>query len=263
MPITRTQQDEQGGWRFGRIVFSPRGAEDPTARRARSVLGFTLIEVLLTIALIGVLGTMVVAGSGMLSGNRMRAAAGLVMSSVRLATTRANATGRPVRIVFDLEADRLMVEETDSRMLRVKDTGDKESEGASAGAEASNEAEKEALSYAKEVAKGPRAPRAQFRPAAQFESEAGEGGKELGRGVSYRQVQTEHDDQPRTEGRAYLYFWPGGGTERAVVQLHRESDDQGLSVVVSPLSGRVRLERGRVELEDKYGGADFGEREEE
>jgi general secretion pathway protein H len=227
--------------------------------------GFTLIEVLMAIALIGILGAAIVAGSGMLSGNRLRAAGGLVISSVRLATTRANATGRPVRIVFDLDADRLLVEETEDRMLRVKDTGDKESEGASAGAEAANEAEKEALEYAKGIVEGPKAPRARFTPAAQFESDQEEGGKSLGRGIGFRLVQTEHDHDPRTEGRAYLYFWPGGGTERAVVQLAREGDEpgEGLTVLINALTGRAKIERGQIALEEPYGDADFGEREEE
>jgi general secretion pathway protein H len=226
--------------------------------------GFTLVEVLMAIALIGVLSGTILAGSGMLGGNRMRAAAGLVMSSVRLAASRANATGRPVRIVFDLDADRLSVEETEGRMLRVKDTGDKESEGASAGAEAATDAERESMEYAKGVVQGPKAPRAVFKPVTRlgFDDDA-VGGRELGVGVHYRQVQTEHDDRPRKEARAYLYFWPGGGTERAVVQLVRDGDDTGLSVVISPLTGRARLERGAIELESPKYEVDFDVLEEE
>ena len=50
-------------------------------------------------------------------------------------------------------------------------------------------------------------------------STPGKGHKALEGGIKFRGVQTQHDDLPRTEGRAYLYFWPGGQTERASIQL--------------------------------------------
>jgi general secretion pathway protein H len=86
-------------------------------------------------------------------------------------------------------------------------------------------------------------------------------GRELGAGIRYLGVHTEHDDQIRTKGRAYLYFWPGGGTERAVIQLAR-GDDDVLSVLVSPLSGRAKVQRGKIELEAPRTEGDYGEREE-
>ena len=58
----------------------------------------------------------------------------------------------------------------------------------------------------------------------------------------------EHDDEPRTSGKAYLYFFPGGSTERAAVQLKRKGDDTGLTVTVSGLTGRAKVERGHVDL---------------
>jgi general secretion pathway protein H len=230
--------------------------------RARN-RAFTLVEVLIAIALIGVLGGTIITGSGMLGANQLRAAAGLVMSSVRLAASRANATGHAVRIVFDLDAQRISVEETEGRMLRVKDTGDRKSSGVAAGAEAATEAEREAVDYAKGIIQGPRAPRAVFKPVKGlgFEGDA-VGGRDLARGVKYRLVQTEHDHQPREQGRAYLYFWPGGGTERAVIQLVRDGDREGLTVLVSPLTGRARIERGAIALESPDYGVDFDVREE-
>jgi general secretion pathway protein H len=216
----------------------------------------------MAVALIAVLSGTLLFGSGMLGYNRLRASAGLVISGVRLAMTRANATGRPVRLVFDLDEDTIALEETSARMLRVKDTGDKGSEGTSAGAEAVTEAEKEAVEYADGIVKGPKAPRASFAPIKSFGFD-GEPNRSLDRGVRYRAVQTEHDDKPRVDGRAYLYFWPGGDTERAVVQLNRDGDDEGLTVVVSPLTGRARIERGAVDMEAPREDVDFDVREEE
>lgn len=224
--------------------------------------GFTLVEVLVVIALIAVLGGTIVSGSGMLSGNRLRSAAGLVVTGVRLSITRANATGHPVRLVFDFETGRVLMEETTDRMLRVKDTGDtKTSEGASAGADPATEAERESLAYADGIVKGPRAPRAKFKAI-----RIGSGdddptkGRDIGRSIHFRLVQTEHDRKPRDSGRAYLYFWPGGGTERAVVQLERAESDEVLSVLISPLTGRAHIQRGKVDLTEPRMDDDFGQR---
>jgi len=124
---------------------------------------FTLVEILVVIALMAVLGGTIVSGSGMLASNRMRASAGLVVTAARLAVTRANTVGHPVRLVFDIDQSLLLMEETSDRMLRVKETSDtKSSEGASAGADPATEAEKESLAYADGIVKGPKAPRAKF-----------------------------------------------------------------------------------------------------
>jgi general secretion pathway protein H len=222
---------------------------------------FTLVEVLVVIALMALLGGMIVSGSGMLSGTRLRAGATLIMSSVRAAITQANTTGRPVRLVFDFEHDRLLMEETHGPMLRVKS----DTEGAKAGAEAATELEREAAEYARGFAEGPRAPAPGFSPVKEFERDAEPGapGRELGRGIRFVQVQTEHDSEPRVEGTAYLYFWPGGGTEEASIQISRDGDLDGLTVLVNALTGRARLQRGRIDLEEARRDSMFEEREEE
>lgn len=226
---------------------------------ARREAGFSLVEILIVVALMAVLSGVIVSGSGMLSGTRMRAAAGLIMSSVRMAVTRANSIGRPVRLVFDLDNDRLLLEETRGRMLRVRGS----TEGAKAGAEAATEAEQQAAEYAREIVQGPRAPAASFTPVESFASDADERelGRELGRGIRFVQVQTEHDLEPVTEGRAYLYFWPGGGTERASIQITRAGDSSGITVLISALTGRAKLARGRIDLEEARHDPDFQERE--
>lgn len=230
------------------------------ARGRQRARGFTLVEVLLVVALMAIMSAMVVSGSGMLSGTRMRSAGALIMSSVRLAMTRANSIGRPVRLVFDLDAGRMMMEETRGRMLRVTN----HDEGAKAGAQAATEAEQLAAEYARDIVQGPRAPEPMFSPVASFSADADDPalGRELGKDIRFVQVQTEHDAEPRVEGRAYLYFWPGGGTERAAIQITRPGDHLGLTVLVSALTGRAKMERGRVELEEARRDNDFQEREE-
>lgn len=211
-------------------------------------------------ALIALMSGAAVYGSGMLTSSRQRAAATLVLSAVRMGVTRANTTGRPVRLVFDLDEHRLLLEETSDVMLRAK-----EEKNTGGGAEAATEAEQLARAEAERIIDGPKAPRAKFSAVKQFGFDGDEPGKGrgLGAGVKFKQVQTAHDEEPRSSGRAYLFFWPGGGTERAVVQIVREGDTEGLSVVVSPLTGRGKIEHGPVKLEGVRTDDDFGQLEEE
>jgi general secretion pathway protein H len=146
-------------------------------------------------------------------------------------------------------------------MLRRTDD-DEEVEDPSAGAAPGTELQREAMAEASRILEGPHEPPPRFTPVAQFGlgDEPGQG-RALGQGVSFISVQTEHDDAPREEGRAYLYFWPGGGTERAVIRLKREGQEDGLSIVVSALTGKAQIVRGEVVLDDPMEGVDTGERE--
>ena len=216
--------------------------------------GVTLIEILIVISLLALLTGAVTYGTGMIGGGRLRAGASLVLSAVRMGLSRANATGRPVRLVFDLEQETVTLEQSTGRMLREKEEG----QSTGAGAEAVTEAEKAAREESDRILEGPRAPRAAFEPIQEF----GAKGRPLGSGVEFRQVQTEHDGQPRTEGRAYLYFWPGGDTEHASVQIRLHGETQGLTVMVSPLTGRARIERGNVDLPEPRADGEYSEREE-
>ncbi len=229
-----------------------------TARAAQR--GLTLVEVLVVAALIAIMSAGVLMGSGALAGSRERAAATLIMSGVRMGITRANASGRPVRMVFDLEKNRISLEESTGRMmLRVK-----EEENTGGGAEAATEHERKAREEASRIMKGPQAPRAKFAPVKQFgfDSEE-EGGRGLGQGIEFIQIQTEHDEVPRKEGRAYLYFFPGGRTERASIQMRQTGARDGLTVLVSPLTGRARIQKGAIDLEAPRMDEAFGERDED
>jgi general secretion pathway protein H len=221
--------------------------------------GLTLVELLIVVALIAMLGGTLMFGRGMLEGTRLRSAATLVVSSVRFATARANSAGRPTRLVFDLDEHKLAIEEGSSSVM-LRDKG----AAPSAGAEPATALEKAATSEAERILDGPRAPRPSFAPvkAAGLGVEGLAAGRDLGGGVEFVSVQTEHDDEPRTSGRAYVYFWPGGTTERASIQLKRSGDEQGLTVLVSSLTGRAKIERGRVELPQPRGGDELSEREE-
>lgn len=221
-------------------------------RSARGVQrGLTLIEVVIAIALVGILAGSLLFGKNMLVGSRVKSAATLLISSVRFGLTRANATGKPTRLVIDFDKKQLAIEEASSSLMLREKGADQ-----TGGAEASTVAETKARTEADRIIEGPRAARPRFSKL----SGVGGGieelakGRGLGDGVEIVQVRTEHDDDYVREGRAYIYFWPGGTTERAVVQLKKAGDKEAsLTVVVSPLTGRAKIEKGAVDFPEPRG----------
>src|SRR5690606_30889186 len=123
----------------------------------------------------------------------------LIVSGVRLGTTRANTTGRPTRLVIDMDEGRVLLEEATGRTF-VRDKDD-----TAGGAEASTQIEKLAQEEAARILEGPRAPRARFVPVSALSDPDDPGkGRPLGSGVQIARVQTEHDPEPLSRGRAYV-----------------------------------------------------------
>jgi len=67
------------------------------------------------------------------------------------------------------------------------------------------------------------------------------------KGVTISAVWTPRLDEPVTQGRAYLYYYPEGMTERAIIHL-ADYADGAFSLIVHPLTGRVQIVGGRVEI---------------
>jgi general secretion pathway protein H len=221
----------------------------------------TLIEIMIVMILMTLVLGGVVLGSGQLAGSRLKHASTTITGAVRVAYTRANATSRPVRLAFDLEQHTITVEESDAVML--VQSRDRTGTG---GAEAMTQAERDAVAEGEKIVKGLQAPRARFRPISGgvAGTDVASGARPIERGIKFREVQTGHDEEPRTSGRAYLYFWPGGLTERASIQLRiGDSTDDGdtMTLLVSPLTGKVTVKSGPVALVKPKDDSEASERE--
>ncbi len=228
------------------------------ASRVAGARGMTLVEVMVVVVIAAIIAVMLVGGSGQLSGARLKHAATALSGAVRVAFTRATSTSKNLRLVFDLDASTIWLEEGDAPMLVTHD------KSAAAGADPATEAERAAIAEGESIVKGPKVAHSHFHPVggisltadqvAQVKEGAppvGKGALALPRGITFREVQSLHDDAPRTAGRAYLYFWPGGQTERSSIQLrigNSEDDGDTLSLLVSPLTGKVTVKNGPTAL---------------
>jgi general secretion pathway protein H len=227
----------------------------------------TLIEVLIVMAIIAVVLGGVVLGTGQLASARLRRSAALVTGAIKVGYTRAAVTSKSTRLVFDFETNGMWLEEADLPML-VR-TGDFSGTG---GAEGQTPAEQAAIAEGERIVKGPQAPRPSFHPVSTNELATVDQGakspktvRELARGIKFASVQTLHDAEPKTEGRAYLYFWSGGQTERASIQLkigESSEEFQTVTLLTAPLTGKITIKEGSIPLEIPTDDKSASEREE-
>lgn len=205
---------------------------------SRQPSGFTLIEIMMVVALASLMATSAAVGFSALRRGRLRAGAAHVASAMRRAYVHSLTTGRTTRLALAVGANRYWIEDTDD--AHVLDTSDPLHGGAAPSAEAAESAARE---LADNIAQQrPRAPRAEFnRPNGQRYRE-----RALGDDVVIARVYTGHAEEPREDGTGYVYFWSGGMGERAVVQL-RGASGEVYSIVLHPLTGRSQIYDRAVE----------------
>jgi general secretion pathway protein H len=211
--------------------------------------GLTLLEIMIVMLLIGLMMGVMIFGSGQMTSSRLKRSTTMIAGAVRVAFTRATATSRSQRLVIDLDDQTLWLEESTAPMLiQSKDTT------GTGGAAAVTEAERAAFQESDRILKGPTVPKPSYHAVETlgFSTETGvRGPRALGRGLKFREAQAEHDSGPRTTGRVYIYFWPGGQTERASIEvapIASSSDDDTLTLAIAPLTGKVTIKNGPVPL---------------
>jgi general secretion pathway protein H len=209
----------------------------------------SLVEILITLAIMSLLTGTAVMGFGAIRRARLRQSAVLIASAVRVAYGHATATGKDLRLVFDFKERVVSLEEASGKLGTQR-------KGNTGGAAAATENEQQAEEEAERITKGPKAPKPKFSPtkAFGFDVQGGKSGKELGDSIRFLSVDTAHQESPLEEDRAYLYFWPGGQTERAAIQLvlgnpaEADPEQDILTIIIAPLTGKATIKKGRVDM---------------
>jgi general secretion pathway protein H len=224
-------------------------------RRAR---GITLAEVLIVLAVVTVTTGFALAGTGVADSARLRRSSILIASAIRIAYAHANATSKMVRLVFNFNQRTVAIEEAAGQLYLEKNDR-------AGGARAATDAERKAQEESDLILKGPRTPRPSFRPVKTFgfDVEKGISGKVLERNIRFLQIETAHQDDVQKTDQAYLYFWPGGQTERASIQISvggSTLSEDVVSILVAPLTGRADIRKGALPMPRPRDDAEDSER---
>ena len=71
----------------------------------------------------------------------------------------------------------------------------------------------------------------------------------LDKGLSFAGVMTSHQADLAENGQAYVYFFPNGTTENAVIYVEGDEDDV-MSVEVMAMQGTARVHNDKLSLDD-------------
>lgn len=230
--------------------------------RRRRARGLTLIEIMVVVTIVGLMMGASVYGFRAVAKSELRSSASKLAGAIRYCFDRAVTTGAYYRIVLDLDTNKYWAERSDDRMYLTagKELAPGRGQAFDVAAEEKKRDEAEKKLEEMQTSVGgtmmtidppPKPKRAKF----QTFKDASLPQVKLGR-AQFFDVFTPRQPEPYSKGRAYLYFFPDGHTERAIVRIH--DDDAFYSLVVHPLTGRVEVRAQKVEVP-----REFGERDDE
>jgi prepilin-type N-terminal cleavage/methylation domain-containing protein len=224
-----------------------------TGRRTRRAMGgFTLIEIMIVVVLLGLVMTVAVRGLRSLTKADMRTSAVKMAGAIRYLFDRASTTGRVHRLVIDFDQGRYWAEVSDDRFYipRERETDLQRDtaaqQQAKEDAEAQKKREEEARSGGSEPP--PQYDISRYQPQ-EFQAKRARFSafKEMAvkpvavKGAKIYGLFTPRLAAPMNTGRGYIYFFPLGMAEAAQVYLSDEDQKNIYSLVVHPLTGRVQI----------------------
>ncbi len=212
-------------------------------RRRRSARGLTLLEVIVVLAILVLAIGVAIGGFSRVDAIKLRTETNKIAAAIRHTFNRAAAHGLYMRMVFDLDAEAYWVEASDQPVFLSKK---KVAEGAEAGNvdEASGEDTDGVLVERRQ----------------RFQEDGVIPRKQLAGGMDIAGVLTTGQTDMFRTGKAYLYFFPDGRVEPAIIYTH-DQDETWYTLQVQPFTGRVQRSPGKIDPPRDFGEPDHEEEE--
>jgi Tfp pilus assembly protein FimT len=212
----------------------------------------TLLEIIMVTAILALAASGVSFSLGALTRTNLKSGAGKLAAAVRYAYNRAITQGTTVRVHFKIPGSTLSVEEAHSGVLVTRARDKKDGKYLDADGKPAEAVDPWAVAQSK--ISQPDKPAFGASPFAALTSEDGKvlaryQNVPLGRAVQIIKLIVGHEPEPVTQGEGSVHFFPGGRTERAVIQL---GDGRGgvYSVEVHALTGRAKIHAEAYEPKD-------------
>lgn len=238
--------------------------QDPRSRARDGAGGFTLVEVMVAMLIVALMITIGVKGFRSITKSNLRESAAHMSGAIRYLFDRASITGKYYRLVIDLSDGKYWPEVSDDKFYAPNQA---ESEEDRKKREAKEDAadEEERKRQAKQQMLYGSSSSSSSTAATSFDMsklEVGEFRPKRPRFAAFKEtslkpvtlkklkiksVYTPRMTDPMTTGRAYLYFYPLGQTEPAVITLTDQTGESVYSLVVHPITGKVRIYNQEVQ----------------
>lgn len=232
-------------------------------RRRPASAGFTLLEVLVVLGLLALMVGTAVRGIRSLNRSDIKNASAHLAGAMRYLFDRASTTGKVHRLVFDFEQGKYWAEVSDDRYLLPRDReteesrareweriqkeaearqrgevvdSDRKSQGSSLGYGFGSSGSANSYDIEKYLPKPFERKPARFKPFRESVMKP-----VVLKNAKLYSLFTPRLAAPMGEGQGYVYFFPLGFAEVAIVHLTSEDQEVTYSLVVHPLTGRVRI----------------------
>lgn len=225
----------------------------------RSRGGFTLLEIVVALAVVGlVLGVVISQMDTMLDWD-MKKASGKLASTIRYLYNKSASEGLYIRLVLDIEENTYWVEattdqftlssgENEKKKKDDKKSQDKKSENNKSKEEQAAAEKKQAEGSAAQSGKNSSLLPGEVEPLKPHEPVFNQVDDfllkptKLPDTVFFKDVYVEHEKGAVAGGKVAIHFFPNGYVEHAVINLRDEGDKTNYSLETNPVSGRVSVE---------------------
>ena len=198
--------------------------------------GYTLIELMVVIAVVGLIAAAAVPALRGITGANARQAAGELSGSLRYLFDTAALRHQTCRMVLDMDHQEWWAECTEAGPGNRRGQPVMGKDGL---------AEDDDAALAKGFSDEPDADKRRFLARARFAEfkDRQVGKRKLKGGSAFEKIWTPRQRDPQTKGKAYVYLYPQGQGDRA--QIPVADGGNAYTVVTQPLTGRARWPRDR------------------
>lgn len=247
------------------------GRQNPDGPARARAGGFTLIEVMIAVLIMSLMVTIGVKGFRTITKSNLRESAAHMSGAVRYLFDRASITGKYYRLVIDLNDGKYWPEVSDDKFYAPNqaeteaERQKREAKEDAADEEERKRQEKQQMLYGNSASSGSSSSSSSGYSSTSFDMsklEVGEFRPKRPRFAAFKEtslkpvtlkklkiksVYTPRMTDPLTKGRAYIYFYPMGQTEPAIITLTDMTGESVYSLVVHPITGKVKIYNEEVQ----------------